>query len=117
MMAAGAALVLAAAPYVIYLWQYRSPTPEIPAQIALLADGACAAGWTDLPRKSFPVYLASFIVAFVADWMPVLGARSVFNYAMAAAGNATRCPIFAICSHKAQPDSFTFRLGIKVSVN
>jgi hypothetical protein len=80
--AAGVALVLAAAPYVIYVWQYGSPTPEIPAQIALLADGARAAGWTDLPRKTLPVYLASFIVAFIADWMPVLGARTVFNYAM-----------------------------------
>jgi hypothetical protein len=45
---------------------------------------ARAAGWIDLPRKSFPVYAASFIAAFVADWMPVLGARSAFNYAMLA---------------------------------
>jgi len=84
MMVAGAVLVLAAAPYIIFVWQYGSPTPEIPAQIALLQDGARAAGWTDLPRKSFPLYLASFIVAFIADWMPVLAARSASNHAMLA---------------------------------
>jgi hypothetical protein len=82
--AAGFAFALAAAPYVIYVVQYGSPTPETPAQIALLQDGARAAGWLDLPRKSFPSYLASFIVAFIADWMPTLGARSAFNYAMLA---------------------------------
>jgi hypothetical protein len=30
----------------------------------------------------FPAYLGYFIVAFVADWMPALGARSAFNNAM-----------------------------------
>ena len=83
-LAVGVALVLAAAPYIVYLWQYGSPTPETPAQIALLQDGAQAAGWTDLPRKSFPSYVASFVVAFIADWMPVVEARSIFNYAMLA---------------------------------
>jgi hypothetical protein len=83
-LAVGVALVLAAAPYIVYLWQYGSPTPETPAQIALLQDGAHAAGWTDLPRKSFPSYAASFVVAFIADWMPVVEARSIFNYAMLA---------------------------------
>ncbi len=71
------------APYFdIHAAQYGSPTPETPAQIALLADGARAAGWADLPRKSFPAYLVYFVGAFVADWMPTLGARSAFNYAM-----------------------------------
>jgi hypothetical protein len=82
--AAGFAFALAVTPYLIFLIQYGSPTPETPAQIALLEDGARAAGWLDLPRKSFPGYLASFIVAFVADWMPTLGTRSAFNYAMLA---------------------------------
>ena len=76
------AFALAAAPYAIYLLQYGSPTPETPAQIALLTDGARAAGWADLPRKSFPDYLAISSWRFVADWMPTLGARSDFNYAM-----------------------------------
>jgi hypothetical protein len=72
---------IAAAPYVEFVLRYGSPTPETPAQIALLTDGARAAGWSDLPRQSFPHYLAYFIGAFVADWMPTLGARSDLNYA------------------------------------
>jgi hypothetical protein len=73
---------VAATPYIIFLIQYGSPTPDTPAQTALLVDGARAAGWADLPRKSFGGYVAYFIVAFIADWMPTLGARSMFNYAM-----------------------------------
>ena len=80
--AAVLALALAAAPYLVYIVQYGSPTPQTPAQVALIADGARAAGWTDLPRKSFAGYLAYFVVAFIVDWMPTLGDRSVFNYAM-----------------------------------
>ena len=76
------AVAIAAAPYAIYLLQYGSPTPETPAQIALITDGARAAGWADLPRKSFPDYLGHFLVALIVDWMPVLGVRSDFNYAM-----------------------------------
>ncbi len=64
---------IAAAPYIEFILRYGSPTPETPAQIALLTDGARAAGWSDLPRQSFPRYLAYFIGAFVADWMPTLG--------------------------------------------
>lgn len=82
--AAALAFAIAAAPYIIYVWHYGSPTPETPAQIALLQDGARAAGWADLPRKSLAAYLASFIAAFIAGWMPVVGARSAFNYAMLA---------------------------------
>jgi hypothetical protein len=67
------AFALAAAPYIIYVVQYGSPTPQTPAQIALLQDGARAAGWADLPRKSFPAYIVYFVIAFVADWMPALG--------------------------------------------
>ena len=81
-MAAGLAITLAAAPYVIYVMQYGSPTPETPAQIALLQDGARAAGWADLPRKSFPAYLAYFTGAFIVDWMPTPDAHSAFHYAM-----------------------------------
>jgi hypothetical protein len=81
-LAVAIAFALAAAPYAIYLLQYGSPTPETPAQIALLTDGARAAGWADLPRKSFPDYLDHFIVALIVDWMPTIGVRSDFNYAM-----------------------------------
>jgi len=78
------AFALAAAPYIIFVVQYGSPTPQTPAQIALLADNARAAGWTDLPRNSFPGYFAYFIIAFVADWMPALGERNVLQYSMLA---------------------------------
>jgi hypothetical protein len=78
------AFALAAAPYIIYAVQYGSPTPQTPAQIALLQDGARTAGWADLPRKSFPSYIVYFVIAFVADWMPALGERNVLQYAMLA---------------------------------
>jgi hypothetical protein len=73
---------VAATPYLIYAAHYGSPTPETPSQIALLTDGARVAGWSSLPRKTFPEYLFYFIGAFVADWMPALGPRSSLNYAM-----------------------------------
>lgn len=81
---AALAIAFAAAPYIIDVVQYGSPTPQTTAQIALLEDGARAAGWADLPRKSFPGYLVYFVVAFVADWMPTLGERNVVQYAMLA---------------------------------
>jgi hypothetical protein len=81
---AALAFALAAAPYVVYVAQYGSPTPNTPAQIALLTDGARAAGWADLPRKSFPAYAVYFVGAFMADWMPTLGERNVFQYVMLA---------------------------------
>ena len=79
--AAALAFALAATPYVEFILRYGSPTPETPAQIALLKDGARAAGWADLPRQSFAAYFSYFIGEFVADWMPTLGARSDLNYA------------------------------------
>jgi len=78
------AFALAAAPYIIYAVQYGSPTPQTPAQIALLQDGARTAGWADLPRKSFPAYIVYFVIAFVADWMPALGERNALQYSMLA---------------------------------
>jgi hypothetical protein len=75
---------LAAAPYLEFILRYGSPTPETQAQIALIKDGARAAGWADMPRKSFPGYLFYFITAFIAQWMPTLNPRSIFNYAMLA---------------------------------
>jgi hypothetical protein len=78
------AFAWAAAPYIIYTVQYGSPTPQTPAQIALLQDGARTAGWADLPRKSFPAYIVYFVITFVADWMPALGDRNVLQYSMLA---------------------------------
>ena len=73
---------LAATPYFEFILQYGSATPQTPAQVALIADGARAAGWADLPRQSFPGYLVYFACSFVAEWVPTLGARSMFNDAM-----------------------------------
>jgi hypothetical protein len=84
LIAAAVAVAIAAAPYLVFIWQYGSPTPETPAQLALLQDGAREAGWAALPRQSFPAYLGYFLVAFVADWMPTLAPRSALNYAMLA---------------------------------
>jgi hypothetical protein len=80
-----AALVIAAAPYAIYVAHYGSPVPNTPAQIALLADGARATGWADQARKPLLEYVAYFVSVFVMDWMPTLAPRSPVNYAMLAA--------------------------------
>ena len=76
------ASLLAAAPYFAYFLLYGSPTPETPAQVALV-EAARATGWSDLPRESFPAYLLYFVCAFVADWMPIEG-RSTFAFCMLA---------------------------------
>lgn len=78
------AAFLAAAPYAIFAAQYGSPTPDTPAQIALLESGARATGWADATRLRFPAYAAHFFSAFLADWMPALAPRSALNYAMLA---------------------------------
>ena len=76
------AFLIAAAPYIVLTLQYGSPAPDTAAQVAMLKHDARVLGLADLPRKSFLAYLGYFIVAFVAEWMPSLSARSVFNYAM-----------------------------------
>jgi hypothetical protein len=81
-LAAAAVFVVAAAPYLEFMLRYGSSTPETPAQLALISDGARAAGWTALPRKSFAGYAVYFVVAFIAEWMPTLDDRSILNYAM-----------------------------------
>ncbi len=78
------ALAVAAAPYAIYLAQYGSPVPNTPAQVALLEDGARAAGWADQVRKPFLGYVAHFVGTFITDWMPTLAPRSPLNHAMLA---------------------------------
>jgi hypothetical protein len=65
------ASLLAAAPYLAYFLLYGSPTPETPAQIALV-EANRATGWSDWPRESFPAYLVYFVCAFMADWMPIV---------------------------------------------
>jgi hypothetical protein len=79
-----AAFAIAAAPYLVFIAQYGSPTPNTPAQIALLQDGARLTGWADAERKSFFGYAGFFIGAFVVDWMPTLAPRSILHLAMLA---------------------------------
>jgi hypothetical protein len=68
------ASLLAGAPYLVYFLLYGSPTPETPAQIALV-EATRATGWSDLPRESWPAYLLYFVFTFIAEWMPI-GDRS-----------------------------------------
>jgi hypothetical protein len=78
------AFLIAAAPYLVVMAQYGSPAPTTPAQIAIIEDGARAAGWNGLEHKSFPAYAANFVGAFVVNYMPTPAQRSVVNYAMLA---------------------------------
>ena len=76
------AFLAAAAPYAVYVIQYGSAAPDTPALAAMIQDNVRVLGLADLPRKSFPAYLGFFVAAFVAEWMPTLSPRGLFNYAM-----------------------------------
>lgn len=80
--AAALAFLIAAMPYLILMMQYGSPAPDTPAQIAMINHDARVLGLADLPRKSFLGYLFYFVAAFVAEWMPTLTPRGIFNYTM-----------------------------------
>jgi hypothetical protein len=75
------ALMVALAPYALFLAQYGSPTPETPGLAAMLRDGARAAGWADAPRLAFPAYVVHFVSEFITGWMPTLATRSAMHYA------------------------------------
>lgn len=68
---AALALALGAAPYAVLLAQYGSPVPEVPGHLAMMRDGARAAGW-DGARLDFPAYLLNFAALFAVQFMPVL---------------------------------------------
>jgi hypothetical protein len=76
-------LVVASIPYILFMMQYDSPTPNTPAQIALLVDGAKVAGWDHNARLSLPAYVMTFIFSFVVEWMPSLTSRSAVKTALA----------------------------------
>ena len=75
------ALLLALAPYAVFLAQYGSPAPDTPGLLAMLHDGARAAGWADAPRLAFPAYVIHFMSEFIAGWMPTLVPRGALHYA------------------------------------
>ncbi len=77
----GLTAILALAPYAVFVAQYGSPTPDTPAQIALLQTGARSTGWADAARLSLPAYMLHFLSDFVAGWMPTLAPRNAVNYA------------------------------------
>jgi hypothetical protein len=78
---AALAFMLALAPYAVFFAQYGSPTPDTPALMTMLRDGARAAGWADAERLSFPAYVIHFISDFITGWMPTLAPRTALNYA------------------------------------
>ncbi|MCK9908227.1 hypothetical protein MXD81_03740 [Microbacteriaceae bacterium K1510] len=73
-------LALAAAPYIAFIVQYGSPTPNTPGQLALLHDGARLAGWDSAARMTPLGYAAYFIGCFVLEWAPILAPRNALNY-------------------------------------
>ncbi len=77
-----AVLLIAAAPYFVFIAEYGSPVPNTPAQVALLESGAHTAGWDHATRMAPPAYVVYFLSNFVAGWMPTLAARNSLNYAM-----------------------------------
>jgi len=79
-----AAFLVAAAPYLAFLVQYRSLAPETSAQLAMLQDAAREMGWAGAPRLSFPAYAINFTTSFVAGWMPTLAPRNAMHHAMLA---------------------------------
>ena len=66
------AALLATAPYVAFFGQYGSPTPNTPAQIAMLKMGAHVAGWDSAERMSPTSYAGHFVSEFILEWMPPL---------------------------------------------
>lgn len=79
---AAGSLMLAAAPYLALVLQFGSPTPDTPAQHALLTNGAEIAGWSDAPRLSPAAYTAFFLKSFVLAWMPTLHPRNDLQLAL-----------------------------------
>jgi hypothetical protein len=78
------ALLLAAAPYLVFIVQYGSPVPNTAGQLALLEDGARVVGWANAERLSFSAYALQFVRDFVKGWMPTLAPRAAIHDAMLA---------------------------------
>ena len=76
--------LIAAAPFIVFLQQYGSPTPSTPALRDMLESGSRIAGWADAERLSFFAYTAHFLAEFVTSWMPTLAPRGALHYVMLA---------------------------------
>ena len=75
---------ISAVPYIALMLEYGSPAPNTPGQLAMLKEGATAAGWSEAPRFGVAGYALFFLGSFIADWMPTLEPRSVLNLAVLA---------------------------------
>lgn len=75
------AMLAAAAPYMVLLAQYGSPTPRTPGQIAMIKAGAIAVGWDGAERMTALRFAAHFMSEFVLEWIPTLKPRNALNYA------------------------------------
>ena len=90
-----AAALVAGAPYIALFAQCGSPTPRTPGQIAMIKNGALAAGWDSAERMSPPAFAVHFICEFVLEWMPTLKPRNALNYAALAIPIAAALCAFA----------------------
>ncbi len=89
---AAAAALVGAAPYLIFLAQYGSPTPATPGQIGLLTNPL---PFNELTKDatgalSFPAYALAFVKAFIREWEPVVIDRTPLQLATLSA------PVFAL---------------------
>lgn len=131
--AAAFAFAVAAAPYVIYVLQYRSgPVPPTPGFLAFVQNELRDLGWGALQRRSFPSYFVWYVGQFFASWMPTLADRNSLQYAMlaipagalicAAAGLAlslrrlwrrqeSALDVIVICGAAAFPVNFALQIG------
>ncbi len=75
------AALIATAPYIALTAQYGNPTPDTAGQIAMLREGAHAAGWDAAARMPPISYVVFFVLTFIAEWMPSLMPRNALNYA------------------------------------
>jgi hypothetical protein len=75
---------VAALPYVGFLLQYHSPTPNSTGQLALLNNQVplLPLGHESPVHYAFPVYVARFVGKFVSGWAPTAIPRGPFAYAM-----------------------------------
>jgi hypothetical protein len=113
-------LVVAAAPYLVFMLQYGSPTPDTPAQRALLRSGADISGWASEPRMTPAAYVFFFLKSFLMEWLPVLRPRNSFQLAMLALPAAITAlavaglviSLRAISNRRAAPSDFLVVAGI-----
>ncbi|KQW19414.1 hypothetical protein ASC80_18710 [Afipia sp. Root123D2] len=77
-----AGLMIAAAPYLVFLAQYGSPAPDTAAQAEMVRSSARAAGWADQPRLTLPAYIAFFLKTMLLEWMPTLRPRGALHYVL-----------------------------------